>query len=148
MTKHISCDCKCKFNSITCNSKQKRNNTSCQCECKNNHRCEKDYSLNPNTCICENSTCLKSGIDTSVTNCDKIVIAMNNLSIKKTNSITTNVTTIALINCHRLLYFAYSLLYCKSRRLLYFTYSFISDHVTIHSYLIKHQARHLLPFHK
>ena len=27
MTKHVSCDCKCKFNSITCNSKQKRNNT-------------------------------------------------------------------------------------------------------------------------
>ena len=30
MTKHISCDCKCKFNSTICNSKQKWNNTTCQ----------------------------------------------------------------------------------------------------------------------
>ena len=26
MTKHISCDCKCKFNCTTCNSSQKWNN--------------------------------------------------------------------------------------------------------------------------
>ena len=26
MTEHISCDCKCKSNSTTCNSKQKWNN--------------------------------------------------------------------------------------------------------------------------
>ena len=35
MTEHISCDCKCKFNSTTCNSNQKWNNKTCQCECKN-----------------------------------------------------------------------------------------------------------------
>ena len=35
MTKHISCDCKCKFNSTTCNSNQKWNNKTFQCECKN-----------------------------------------------------------------------------------------------------------------
>ena len=34
MTEHISCDCKCKFNSATFNSKQKWNNKTCQCECK------------------------------------------------------------------------------------------------------------------
>ena len=34
MTKHISCNCKCKFNSATCNSNQKWNNKTCQCECK------------------------------------------------------------------------------------------------------------------
>ena len=44
MTEHISCDCKCKFNSTTCNSNQKWNNKACQCECKNYHKCEKDYS--------------------------------------------------------------------------------------------------------
>ena len=33
--KHISCDCKCKFNSTTCNSNQKWNDNTCQCECKN-----------------------------------------------------------------------------------------------------------------
>ena len=34
LVKHISCDCKCKFNSATCNSNQKWNNDKCQCECK------------------------------------------------------------------------------------------------------------------
>ena len=34
MTKHISCDCKCKSNSTTCNSNQKWNNKACQCELK------------------------------------------------------------------------------------------------------------------
>ena len=35
-----------------------------------------------------------------VTKCDKTVTAMKNLSTKKTNTITTNVTTTALINFH------------------------------------------------
>ena len=35
MTEHISCDCKCKFNSSKCNSKQKWNNKTCKCDCKN-----------------------------------------------------------------------------------------------------------------
>ena len=100
MTDHISCHCKCKFNSIICNSKQKWNDKTCQCECKSFAQCERDYSLNPSTCICENSNCLKSIIDTSVTNCDKIVTAMKNLLTKKTNTITTNVTTAVLINGH------------------------------------------------
>ena len=34
MTNHNSCDCKCKFNSTTCNSNKKCNNKTCQCECK------------------------------------------------------------------------------------------------------------------
>ena len=29
---HISCDCKCKSNITTCNSKQKWNNKTCQCQ--------------------------------------------------------------------------------------------------------------------
>ena len=36
MTKHISCYCKCTFNSATCNSNQKWNNETCQYDCKNN----------------------------------------------------------------------------------------------------------------
>ena len=35
MTEHISCDCKFKFNSSKCNSKQKWNNKTCKCDCKN-----------------------------------------------------------------------------------------------------------------
>ena len=59
-TEHISCDCKCKFNSKACNSKQKWNNKTYRCDCKSYHKCEKDYSWNPSTCICENSKYLKS----------------------------------------------------------------------------------------
>ena len=60
----ISCDCKCKFNGATSNSNQKWSNKTCQCEFKNYHKCKKDYSLNPSTCICENSKYLKSIADT------------------------------------------------------------------------------------
>ena len=34
MVKDIPCDCKCNFNSTTCNSKQKWNKESFQSECK------------------------------------------------------------------------------------------------------------------
>ena len=50
--KHISYDCKCKFNSTSCNSNQKWNNKICQYKCKSYHKCKKDYSWNPSTCIC------------------------------------------------------------------------------------------------
>ena len=68
-TEHISCDCKCKFNSIACNSDQKSNNKTCQSECE---KCEKDYIWNPSTCICENSKYLKSVANTSVTGVMKL----------------------------------------------------------------------------
>ena len=100
MKENISCDCKCKFNSTTCNSNQKWNNKICQCECKNYHKCEKDYSWNPSTYICENTKFLKSVTDFSVTKCVKIVIAMVITSTKKTNTIATSVTSTALINLH------------------------------------------------
>ena len=31
ISKHISCDCKCKFKSTACNLNQKWNNKTCQC---------------------------------------------------------------------------------------------------------------------
>ena len=83
------------------------NNETRQCECKNYRKCEEDYNWNPNTCICENSSYLNSIADTSVSECDEVVIIMDNLSTKKanttatkkTNIIATNVTITALINC-------------------------------------------------
>ena len=83
MTEHISCNCKCKFNSTTCNSKEKWNNKTCPCECKNYHKCEKDYSWNPSTCICKNNKYLKTVADTSVTRCDEIVIVMDIVSTER-----------------------------------------------------------------
>ena len=48
---------------------------------------QKDYTWNPSTCICENSNYLKSIADPSVTVGDGIIIAIDNLSIKKRNTI-------------------------------------------------------------
>ena len=81
MTKHISCYCKCKFNSTTCNSNQKWINKTCQCECKN-YKYKKDYSWNPSTCIYENSKYLKSIAVTSLMECDEIVTVMDIASPK------------------------------------------------------------------
>ena len=64
-------------------SNQKWNNKICQSECKKYFKCEKYYGWNPSTCICENSTYLKSVADTSMTQCDETVIVMDNLSKKK-----------------------------------------------------------------
>ena len=87
MTKHISCDYKCKFNSKICNQVKKQT-IKHQCECKN------DYSWNPSTCICENSSYLKS---TSMTECNEIMSVMDIVSTKKTNIMST-----VSINCHNI----------------------------------------------
>ena len=99
-TKHISCDCKCKFNSTTCNSNQKWNNKTCQWECKNYHKWEKDCGCNPTRCICENGKYLKIIVDTSVIDSDEIIAVMDSVSTKKTNTIATNVMSTASTNCH------------------------------------------------
>ena len=124
MTEHISCDSKCKLNSTTWNSNQKWNNKKRQCKCKNSRKCKKDYSWNPSKCICENGKYLKNIADTSVIECDEIMIVMvivstkktntiarkktNTIARKKTNTIATNVTSAASK--------------FKSKRLLYFTH--------------------------
>ena len=108
MAEHISYDSKRKFNSTTCNSNQEWNNKTCQCECINYHNCEKENSWNPRACICENCKYLKSIANTSATECDEIIIAIDYVStkkanimiIKETNTIATNVTSTASINCH------------------------------------------------
>ena len=43
---------------------------------------------------------LKSIADTSVTECDDVIIAMDDLSTKKTNTAATNLTSNTSINCH------------------------------------------------
>ena len=42
LTKHISCECKCKFDETKYKSNQWWNNNKCQCEFKKHHVCEKD----------------------------------------------------------------------------------------------------------
>ena len=92
MVKHISCDCKGKFNSTTSNSNQKWNNEACQCECNNYCTCKKNFSWKPSTCICENGKCLKSIGDTSVIECDEITSIMDIASTKMTNTVAKNVS--------------------------------------------------------
>ena len=92
LSKHISCDCKCKFNSTTCNSNQKWNNDKCQCKCKKDRTCKKDYSLNPSTCICQNGKYLENIADSAVIKCDEIINATNIGSTNVANTIPTNIT--------------------------------------------------------
>ena len=60
LVKYISCDCKCKFDSTTCNSNQKWNNDNRQRECKKYCKCKKIIVVilaNPSLCV--NSKYLK-----------------------------------------------------------------------------------------
>ena len=80
LTKHISCNCKCKFNCTTSDSDQKWNSDKCQCECNKYRSCKKDYSWNPNICICENSWFLINTVDNSVIACHAIINVIECLS--------------------------------------------------------------------
>ena len=50
LTKHISYECKCRFDVRKCNSTQWCNNDKCQSECKKCHVCRKKYIWNRSTC--------------------------------------------------------------------------------------------------
>ena len=77
LTKHVSCECKCKFDETKCKSNQWWNNDKCRCECKKHRICEKDYIWNPTTCNCENQKYLASIMDKII--CDEII------DVKETN---------------------------------------------------------------
>ena len=53
LIQHISCKCKCKFDSRKCNANQKWNNHKCRCECKN----PKEHSMYEKGFICHPSKC-------------------------------------------------------------------------------------------
>ena len=107
ITKHISYECKCKFDERKCNSNQWWNNDKCWCEWKKHHICENDYIWNPTTCIGGNRKYLASIMDDSVITCDEIIeeTVPTNFNEKKATCKTQNVymllafvlTTIALL---------------------------------------------------
>ena len=77
LIKHISCKCKCKFDSRKYIQNQKSNIHKYRCTCENpkNHEvCEKDYIGNPATCSCENVKYLASIFKDSVVTCDEIMV--------------------------------------------------------------------------
>ena len=84
MTKHTSCDCKCKFNNESCNLIQKWNNEICQSGCKTYRQCKKSYSWNTNTSICENSKYIN---ETSAIPFSKIIPVIDIVSTKMTNKV-------------------------------------------------------------
>ena len=75
LAKHISCECKCKFDGRRCNAVQWCNNHKWWCDCEKRHLCEKEYIWNPSTCSCENGKYLASTMDDSAIMCDEIIDA-------------------------------------------------------------------------
>ena len=73
LTKHISCECKCKFDGTKCKSYQWWNNNKCPCQCKKHKVCEKDCVWNPATCNYENGKYLASIMDDSMIIYDEII---------------------------------------------------------------------------
>ena len=80
-------------NCTTWNSNKIWHNKTCQSKCKNYLKCNfqllEDYNWNPSTYICEKSKYFKSIANTSVTNCDEVIVVMENLSTKKANVMST-----------------------------------------------------------
>ena len=54
----------------------------------------KGYNWNPSTCICKNSSYLKSIV------CSKVIHVTDSVSTNATNAILTNVTSTVLMNCY------------------------------------------------
>ena len=76
LAKHITCECKCKFDDRKYNSNQKWNNNKCRYECKNgkeHHVCKKDFIWNPAACSCKNGKNLSGIINDSVVKCGQII---------------------------------------------------------------------------
>ena len=66
LKKHISCECKCKFDGTNCNSDQ----------CWNNELLNKEL-LNPSTCSFKNGKYLASIMDDSAVTCDEVIESYN-----------------------------------------------------------------------
>ena len=77
LTKHISCESKCRFDGKKCNSDQWWNNNKWRCQCKKHHVCEKDYIWNLCTCSCENGIYLASIMVDSEIMCDEVIESYN-----------------------------------------------------------------------
>ena len=94
LSKHILCECKCKFDGRECNSNQKWKNNECWCDCKNLEKyrvSKKDYILNPATCSWENCKYFEGITDNLVIVCDEIIDVEAKSYIKETKTVTTDV---------------------------------------------------------
>ena len=72
--KHISCECKCRFDGRKCNSDQWWNNDKCQCECKKmSCMWRKIMFKNPSACNCEHGKDLANIMYNSAIMCDEVI---------------------------------------------------------------------------
>ena len=135
-TKHISCECKCRFDERKRKSDQWWNNNKCQCECNEPHVCGKDYFWNPPTCNFENGKYLASIMDDSVITCDEIIESYD----RETKTVPTNFNE-KNITC-RTPNFYILLAFLLITMVLLIV-------ISIYSYQIKYRAKqkHLLPFY-
>ena len=83
LKKHISCECKCRFDGRNCNSDQWWNNDKCQCERKKHHLCKRYYVWNLAMCNCQNGKYLASIMDVSAIMWDEIIDSYAKLSLKE-----------------------------------------------------------------
>ena len=86
LTKHISCECKCKFDGKKWNLNQWWYNNKCWCQCKKHNISEKDYIWNSTTCCWKNWKCLASIMDNTAIVCDEVIESYN----EETKSVQTN----------------------------------------------------------
>ena len=87
LTKHISCECKCRFDGRNCNSDQWWSNDNVDVNVKNIIYVRKIVS-NPATCNCENGNYLASITDDSAIMGDEIIESYDyetNFNEKKAN---------------------------------------------------------------
>ena len=87
LTKHVSLQCKCRYDEKKSNSDQWWNYDKCQCENKKHCVCEKDFAWNPVTCSCENGKCSASIMHHSAIMLDEIIEWYD----KETKAVPTNI---------------------------------------------------------
>ena len=73
LMKHMSCECKSKFDGTKCDSKQWWNKDKFWCECKKHNTCANNSIWNPATWNCENGKYLASIMDDSLVICDEVI---------------------------------------------------------------------------
>ena len=136
LTKHISCECKCKFDGKKRNSDQWWNNDKCRCEWKKCRVCEKYYIWNPATCICENGKYLASVMGNSAIMCNEVIESYN----EETKTVPTNFNEENITCKTQSFYILLAFLLITIALLIA---------VDIYCYLIKHRTKqkHLLSFH-
>ena len=93
LVKHVTYDCKCKFENTACNSNQNGIMKSANVSAKSYGMHKNNFNWNPSICICENGRYLKHIADTLVIVNNEFMNAVDSVSRNATNAIPKNFTT-------------------------------------------------------